>query len=107
MPRIRRVSNNVGVSRHVSDPDNNTDLTFEEKILCFVDNDREIVRHAALNSLNACTDACLYIFACSTGFTDDISHATRVLKNSSNSSTVSSPMLTVLSCIVVTFIKLA
>ena len=45
---------NVDVNRHVSDPYNNTDLTFEEKILSFVFNDRDVVRHTGLSRANAC-----------------------------------------------------
>ena len=40
---------NVAVNCHVTDPCNNTDLTFEEKILSFVFNDREVVRHTGLS----------------------------------------------------------
>ena len=63
MPRIRHkhlLTHNwvlfidVVISRHVSDPCNNTDLTFEEKILSFIFNDREVVPHISLSSAIAC-----------------------------------------------------
>ena len=63
MPRISRkhllthtwiLFINVTVNRHVSDPYNNADLTFEEKILSYVFNDREVVRPTGLSRANAC-----------------------------------------------------
>ena len=63
MPRMRRkhlLTNtwilfiNIAVSLQVSDPYNNTDLTFEEKILSFVFNDMEVVCHTGLSNMNAC-----------------------------------------------------
>ena len=59
---------NVAVNRSVADPYNNTDLTFEEKILSVAFVVRDVVRHTALSRANAChallIDACLDIFAC-------------------------------------------
>ena len=38
---------NVAVNRHVTDPYNNTELTFEEKILSVAFIVRDVVRHTA------------------------------------------------------------
>ena len=59
----------VAVNCRVSDPYSNADLTFEEKILSFVFNDREFVRQD--KCISCFTDACLDILACATGFTND------------------------------------
>ena len=45
---------NVDVNCHVSNPYNNTDLTFEENILSFLFNDKEVVRYTGLRRANVC-----------------------------------------------------
>ena len=90
-----------------SDQYNNlfTDLTFEEKILSFVFNDREVVCHTGLSRANACHTLLMCALISS--------HVPLVLLimlprywNYSTSSTDSCPVLTVLSYFVITFINL-
>ena len=108
---------NVAVlNRYVSDPYNNaiviwirdmayTDLTFEEKILSFVFNDREVVCHTGLSRANAC-HALLMRVLISSRVPQILLMMLPRYWNSSTSSTDSCPMLTALSCFVITFINL-